>query len=563
MHKQTTTRRGGMAIALRLIGLVRPMLPVMIAAILMGTAGFICAIFITVLGGYALLAGIGTPLAASLPVLFALMLVMALMRGILRYAEQAANHFIAFKILALIRDKVFKALRRLAPAKLETRDKGDLISLITTDIELMEVFYAHTISPVAIAVLVSCLMLVFVARLHWLFAVLLLCGYLVTGLVIPLVISKLGRQAGMEYRAQNGALGSTLLDSLRGLREVLQFRQGEARLQEIRQQTEGLSEKQHRMKQYEGLTTALSNVSILLFSLSVLFSGMLLYQQGSIGFDGVLISFLAAISSFGPVVALANLSNNLLQTFAAADRVLDILEEQPQTPEITAGAEVVFNGLACEEVGFSYGEKPVLAGLSLAIPQGRIIGIRGKSGSGKSTLLRLMMRFWDVEEGRITMAGQDLRQINTQSLRQNQGFFTQETVLFNDTLENNIKIANLSATRQQVEEACKKASIHEFIQSLPEGYDSLAGELGDRLSGGERQRIGLARMFLQDAPLLLLDEPTANLDSLNEGIILRSLEQESRGKTVVLASHRASSLKVAGHIVTVEGGTGYCQSKSS
>lgn len=551
MPEQTKKRRSGPAIAGRLIGLITPMLPVMLAAIVMGVAGFLCAIFITVLGGYALLDVLGMASSVSLRFIFTAVLVMAVLRGVLRYAEQASNHYIAFKLLALIRDKVFRALRRLAPAKLETRDKGNLISVITTDIELLEVFYAHTISPVAIAVLVSGLMTAFIARYHWALALIALAGYLAVGLALPSLISRLGRQAGVAYRAQSGALGSTVLDGLRGLREILQFRQGAAMLEKIKAQTNALGEKQKTMKHYEGLTAALSNTAILVFSLAVLFCGIGLYRAGAVDFSGVLIPFIAAMSSFGPVVALANLSNNLLQTFAAADRVLDILDETPQTPEVQTGKNVTFSGMACEEVSFAYSDKAVLQNFSLNLPQNKIIGIQGKSGSGKSTLLRLLMRFWDVDGGRVCMSGEDVRGINTHSLRQNQSFVTQETVLFKDSIENNVKIANLAASHAQVVEACKKAAIHDFITTLPQGYATNVGELGDSLSGGERQRIGLARAFLHDSPMILLDEPTSNLDSLNEGVVLCSLQRESAGKTVVLVSHRASSLGIADEVVAV------------
>lgn len=552
MLDETAKRRSGLAIAGRLIGLVKPMLPVMLSAIVMGVAGFLCAIFITVFGGYALLDVLGMGSPFSLAFIFGAVLVFALLRGVLRYAEQASNHYIAFKLLALIRDKLFRALRRLAPAKLETKDRGNLISVITTDIELLEVFYAHTISPVAIAMLVSGFMVVFLLQYHWLLALVALCGYVVTGLFIPLLVSRLGRQAGMEYRQQSGVLGSTVLDGLRGLREILQFRQGPARLAEIETKTKDLGEKQRAMKRYEGISSALSNLVILVFSFAVLFCGVVLYQKGAVSFGGVLIPFIATISSFGPVVALANLANSLLQTFAAANRVLDILDEAPVTEEVTAGKDVVFEGMSIENISFAYEEELILEDFSLDIQPNQIIGIQGKSGSGKSTLLRLMMRFWDVGKGGISMSGKDVRAINTKSLRQNQSLVTQETMLFNDTIENNVKIANPAATHQQVEQACKKASIHNFITTLPDGYDTNVGELGDSLSGGERQRIGLARAFVHESPMILLDEPTSNLDSLNEGIVLQALQQESAGKTVVLVSHRASTLGIAGQVVPVQ-----------
>lgn len=551
MHKQPK-RRSGVNIAVRLIGLVRPMLPIMLAAIVMGVAGFLCAIFITVFGGYALLDVLGMASPFTLRFIFGAVLVFALLRGVLRYAEQSSNHYIAFKLLALIRDKVFRALRRLAPAKLETKAKGNLISVITTDIELLEVFYAHTISPVAIAVVISAVMVVFIWQYHFVLALVALAGYLVVGVLLPWLVSHLGRSVGAVYRQQSGVLSSTVLDGLRGLREVLQFNKGDAMLQKMEEQTEVLGEKQKQMKRYEGLTTALTGTCIMVFSLAVLLAGALLYQSGKIDFAGVLIPFIATIGSFGPVVALANLANNLLQTFAAADRVLDILDEQPVTEDVVNGRDVSFEGMACEDVGFAYGDEEVLQNFSLEVPKGQIVGVAGKSGSGKSTLLRLMMRFWDVDKGSVCMSGEDVRDVNTQSLRKAQSFVTQETVLFNDSIENNVKIASLKATPQQVEEACKKAAIHDFIMTLPDGYQTNVGELGNSLSGGERQRIGLARAFLHDAPLILLDEPTSNLDSLNEGVILKSLHEESEGKTVVLVSHRLSTLGVASKVVAVE-----------
>lgn len=554
MSEQPKRRRSGLNIAGRLIGLVRPMLPVMLAAILMGVAGFSCAIFITVLGGYALLAVLGLPGPFGLSFIFAAVLVMALLRGVLRYAEQAANHYIAFKLLALIRDKIFKALRRLAPAKLETRDKGNLISVITTDIELMEVFYAHTISPVAIAFVVSLGMTVFIASFHPLLGMIALIAYLTVGLLIPSLISQLGREAGMAYREQSGRLGSLVLDSLRGLGEILQYGQGTAKLTEIRRRTKELGEKEERMKRYEGLTVALSNTAILVFSLTVFFAGIVLYLNGAVNFLGVVIPFIAMISSFGPVVALANLANNLLSTFAAADRVLDILDESPQTLEILDGRSVSFDGMTCQDVNFAYDEEEILRDVNLDFPQGEILGIQGKSGSGKSTLLRLLMRFWDVDGGSVTMSGQDVRGINTASLRANQSFITQETVLFNESIAANVRVAKLAATQAEVEAACQKAAIHDFIMTLPAGYDTNVGELGDSLSGGERQRLGLARAFLHDAPLILLDEPTSNLDSLNEGLVLKSLAAERADKTLVMVSHRASSLGIADEIIRMDEG---------
>lgn len=547
-------KRSNLKIVGRLIGLVKPLLPLMLLAILMGVLGYLCSIFITIFGGYALLdlLGYATPLSVS--TVFICVILFAVLRGVLRYAEQYSNHNIAFRLLALIRDQVFRALRRLSPAKLEGRDKGNLISIITSDIELLEVFYAHTISPVVIAFVVSLLMVLLIGQFHWALALIALLGYLTVGVVLPVITSKLGRETGAQYRREFGGMNSYFLDSLRGLKEIIQYGQGARRLAGIGARTDSLGKKQKQLSWYEGLTGALTNGAILLFSVGMLFASAGLYAGGAIGFDGVLICTIAMMGSFGPVTALANLANNLLQTFASGNRVLDILDEQPVVEEITGGADVPFEGAECRNLSFAYGEETILDRLSLSFPQNQIIGITGKSGSGKSTLLKLLMRFWDADSGKVEISGQEVREINTGCLRRLESFVTQETQLFHDTIENNVKVAKLDATHEEVVLACKKASIHDFILTLPNGYDTNVGELGDSLSGGERQRIGIARAFLHDAPFLLLDEPTSNLDSLNEAVILKALREQSGGKTVALVSHRRSTMGIADITYSVENG---------
>ncbi len=548
-------RRRPAAMAARLLALSRPMLPVMLAAILMGVAGHFCATFLTIFGGFAILRvlGLASPVS-TLGSAFACILVFALLRGVLRYAEQASNHYIAFKLLAHIRDQVFGALRRLAPAKLEGRDRGDLISLITADIEALEVFYAHTISPVSIAVLWGLGMTGFVASYHPLPALVLLAGYLLVGLALPVWSAKRGEPVAREYRQALADTNSYVLESLRGLQDSLQYQDIDARAQGICRHSQQLGQKQQALKYREGLIVAITNTLILLTVLGVLGVSLSLLHQGRLGLEGVLVCTLSALSSFGPVVALANLGAGLTQVFASADRVLDLLEETPVTPEVTQGTDTRFAGAQAQEVCFAYPGQQVLQNLSLTIPEGKIVGITGRSGSGKSTFLRLLMRFWEVDKGTIRFGNQDIRQVNTAALRQQESLVTQETELFDDTIENNIRIANRDATRQQVEEACKKASLDGFIRSLPKGYDTPVGELGGALSGGERQRIGLARAFLHDAPFLLLDEPTSNLDSLNEGVILRAVQAECRKKTVLLVSHRSSTMAVADVTYSVEHG---------
>lgn len=541
-------KRSGFSVLARLVGLVRPLMGYMVLAVVMGLIGHLCAAAITVLGGYAILEVL-SPSNVSLIVLFVAAALCALVRGFLRYAEQACNHFIAFKLLALIRDRVFGALRRLCPAKLEGRDKGDLISVITSDIELLEVFYAHTLSPICIAVLFCTILVCFIGRIHWALGLLALLAYVSVGVVIPLITSKISGDAGDRFRRRSGELASFVLDSLRGLPETLQFGQGAQRMAQMNARTEGLSREEERMKRITGRNSAVTGSAILIFDLAMLFLSARLC-----GFQGCLLATLALMSSFGPVVALAALGATLQNTFAAGNRVLDILEETPVTQEITGKKDVDFQGAQVKNVTFSYGEEAILQDFSLSIPKNTIIGITGRSGSGKSTLLRLLMRFWRVEQGSVEISGRSVEEINTANLRDMESFVTQQTHLFHDSIRDNLRIARLDATDAQIIAACKKASVHDFIMSLPRGYDTPVGELGETLSGGERQRLGLARAFLHDAPLLLLDEPTSNLDSLNEAVILRSLDRARAGKTVILVSHRKSTMGIADAAYSVERG---------
>ena len=547
-------QRSGFAVMRQLIGLVRPLAGYMVLAVSMGLAGHLCAAFLTIFGVYALCGILGLSAPLGLAGLFGCIAAMAVMRAALRYGEQACNHFIAFKLLALLRDKVFRALRALAPAKLEVRDKGNLISVITSDIELLEVFYAHTISPVLIAVLFSGILSVFIGSFHPLLGLLALGAYLCVGAVIPLLISRASGTHGLRFRTESGALSSFVLDSLRGLPETLQYAQGVQRRRELDQRTVALTREESRLKWISGWGMALTNALILLFDLGMLLTAAVLYQQGQLPFDGVLISTVALMSSFGPVVALAGLGGTLQNTFAAGNRVLDILQETPQVRDVSGQPATRFSGADAENVSFGYEDQPVLRELSVRVPQNQILGIVGRSGSGKSTLLKLFMRFWEADSGAIRLSGKPVGQINTDDLRKMESYVTQQTHLFHDTIRNNLRIARLDATDAQIEEACRKASVHDFILSLPKGYDTQVGELGDTLSGGERQRLGLARAFLHNAPFMLLDEPTSNLDSLNEAVILRSLQRERAGRTVVLVSHRQSTMRVADRVLQVDAG---------
>lgn len=547
-------KRSGLNVMMRLIGLVKPLAVYMIIAIIMGLIGNLCATFITIFGGYAIVSAVGGTVLLSLVALFICVVAFAVLRGGLRYAEQSCNHFIAFKLLALIRDKVFKALRTLCPAKLEGRDKGDLISVITSDIELLEVFYAHTVSPAAIWLLFTVIMSVFIGSYNYVSGLIALSAYIIVGIVVPVVISKLSGDSGIKFRTKSGELSSFVLESLRGLSETIQYGAGKNRLEKMNSMTDNLSCEEARMKRMTGRNMAVTNSIILIFDLAMLFCGVALYNSGTIGFDGVLITTIALFSSFGPSVALANLGSTLQNTFAAGNRVLDILDEKPSVAEITGCEHTEFGNVFVSNVSFSYGGETILQNISLTVPANKVVGIVGKSGSGKSTLLKLMMRFWNVIKGDISVNSRSVNNINTAELRDMESYVTQETHLFHGSIKSNLKIAKLDATDEEIITACKKASVHDFIMTLPQGYDTPVGELGDTLSGGERQRIGLARAFLHDAPLMLLDEPTSNLDSLNEAVILRSLGEESKDKTVVLVSHRESTMRIADTVYSVENG---------
>ncbi len=567
-------RRSDLAIMRKLIVLVKPLTGVMLTGIILGVLGFLCAIFLTILGGYGILRGIlelpalhglsGDGLfmpggvisfvTGSWQKLFTVIFLFAVARGSLHYGEQYCNHYIAFRILAIIRHKVFAILRKLCPAKLEGKEKGNLISVITSDIELLEVFFAHTVSPIAIAFLTSLIMLIFIGKQHILAGGIAFFAYLTVGVLLPVWNGKRSAEAGMALRSEMGELNNFVLDSLYGLDEIQQYRVGEKQAMEMDERSKRLSSFQRNLSSFEGSQRAVTNLAIQLFSWGMFFTMLFLYQSHAVSFSALLLSTLAMMSSFGPVVALSSLSNTLNQTLACGERVLSLLEEEPAVEEVSNGENIGFNGANVEKLTFSYQDEIILKQVSINIPKGKVLGIHGVSGSGKSTLLKLLMRFWDTKEGEILFSGKDVKEINTDCLRKMTSYVTQDTILFHDTIGKNIAVAKLSATQEEIENAAKKASIHAFIMSLPKGYETKVGELGDSLSDGEKQRIGLARAFLHDAELLLLDEPTSNLDVLNEGIILQSLEKEKEGKTVVLVSHRQSTMSLADRIYEMEKG---------
>ena len=528
----------------RLIQLVFPLTGFMICAILMGVAGFLCAIFIPVLSSMVLV----NNSLFSFNTIVILLFVCAVLRGILRYAEQACNHYIAFKLLARIRNQVFGALRRLCPAKLEVKDKGSLISLITSDIELLEVFYAHTISPICIAFVTSLVCVMIQMQFGWIYGLYSLFAYVVVGVALPIYISKKSRHIGIEYRKEAGNLNNYVLESMRGLKESMQYMDTNRRLSGLNHQTALLANREKDLKHFQAKTISLTNLCVVLLSLGL----CLIHVSLNSSIQSTIVSSVLQVSSFGPVIALANLGSTLSQTIGAGQRVISLLDETPVVEEVVNGNEAKFNNLDILDVDFAYDEEQILKDMNLNIQEDEVIGIQGKSGSGKSTLLKLLMRFWNVSKGKILVDRIDIKGLNTSNLRKNEGYVTQETILFHDTIENNLKVAKQDATVEEIEVACKKANIHEYIQSLPNGYKTMVEELGSSLSGGERQRMGLARMFLHDSKLVLLDEPTSNLDSLNEGVILKSIYEERKDKTIVFVSHRESTLSHCDRVIHME-----------
>lgn len=546
-------RKSGFYLMKRLILELKPLIPVMFITISMGVLGFLASISITSFGAVAIVSLISEGLKITFTTSLIIMAICAILRGPLRYAEQLSGHYIAFKILVILRDKVFTALRKLAPSKLENKEKGNLVSLITSDIELLEVFYAHTIAPISIAIITNTIIAIVLYSINPYYGLAAAILYLTIGLFIPYFTSKIGKKSGLEYRNKFGETNSYLLDSLRGLREVLVFKNGDKRRENIHKYSEELNEKQKKIKLHEGIIRATTDFTIMIGMMGFVVLGIYLYLDGTIEFGSMIIAIVILASSFGPVVALSNLSNNLLQTFASAERIFNLLDEKPEVVENEGEKQLENTDITYENVTFGYkGREDVLKNIDMKIKKGDSISIVGESGSGKSTFVKLLMRFWDVKSGQIEFGGENVKTLETNALRNHQVLMSQETYLFNETIEDNIKISNLKATEVQVKEAAKKAAIHDFIESLPKGYKTKVGELGSNLSSGEKQRIGLARAFLSKGEVLILDEPTSNLDTLNEGVILNSIKENKKDKTIILITHRKSTSSVCEKVFRVQ-----------
>ena len=548
-------RKNGFVVMGHLLKLVTPLAHIMAFTITMGTLGFLAAIFIMVLGAMGLVNFLNFDTHLSFSGILTALIVLAVARGALRYLEQMSGHYIAFKLLALLRDKVFSSLRRLAFVKLQDKQAGQLVSLVTNDIELLEVFYAHTIAPIMIAFFTSAILLLVFGHLSGWFVLVALAAYLTVGVILPIITTKLAREDGRRYRELVGEMNDFFLDSVRGMKEIQLFGYAKQRLDEIQQRSQKIDTAFERIKDQEAKVRVYTEVAVSAFNIIMLFTGLILFSLDKIDFSAFLIGVILLMSSYGPVIALSNLSSNLLQTLASGERVLSLLAEEPELKDVESAVDLKdVSRIDVENVSFAYGEEQILSDVSLSVKKGEILGIHGRSGSGKSTLLKLLMRFYDPKSGSIKINGESLPNINTRSLRDNMAYITQQTYIFNETIEENIRLARRDATLEEIMEAAKKASIHDFILSLPEGYQTKMTELGGNLSDGEKQRIGIARAFLHNAPIILLDEPTSNLDSLNEAMILKSLLNVKAEKLIILVSHRQSTMAICDQVIGIENG---------
>ncbi len=548
-------RKNGFVVMGHLLKLVTPLAHIMAFTITMGTLGFLAAIFIMVLGAMGLVNLLNFDTHLSFSGILTALIVLAVARGALRYLEQMSGHYIAFKLLALLRDKVFSSLRRLAFVKLQDKQAGQLVSLVTNDIELLEVFYAHTIAPIMIAFFTSAILLLVFGHLSGWFVLVALAAYLTVGVILPIITTKLAREDGRRYRELVGEMNDFFLDSVRGMKEIQLFGYAKQRLDEIQQRSQKIDTAFERIKDQEAKVRVYTEVAVSAFNIIILFTGLILFSLDKIDFSAFLIGVILLMSSYGPVIALSNLSSNLLQTLASGERVLSLLAEEPELKDVESAIDLKeVSRIDVENVSFAYGEEQILSDVSLSVKKGEILGIHGRSGSGKSTLLKLLMRFYDPKSGSIKINGETLPNINTRSLRDNMAYITQQTYIFNETIEENIRLARRDATLEEIMEAAKKASIHDFILSLPEWYQTKMTELGGNLSDGEKQRIGIARAFLHNAPIILLDEPTSNLDSLNEAMILKSLLNVKAEKLIILVSHRQSTMAICDQVIGIENG---------
>ena len=561
MKKQTKLRRSGAVIMANLILLLDSLAYIMILAVINGSVGFICAMGVTLFGAIGVAKALGETIALSYGLIIGLAIGCGVLRGLLRYLEQYSNHYIAFRLLAVLRDKIFGALRVLCPAKLESKQKGSIIAMITSDIETLEVFYAHTISPICIAVIVSTCVSLFVGFVSsWYLALVALLGFITIGIIVPMISSGKLKASGVKYRTEFAGFNAYFLDSIKGIKDIVLNNAGKEREKEVNDRSDILLRETKAMKHDITKASAATELCVSLFIIATLSVGIALVAGDMLSVGRMIIGVVAVFGSFGPVIAISALPGNLTQTFASGDRVLNLLAEEPAVTPVQNGKRIEYHDLKVSDLSFSYdGETEVLTDICMHAEKGEIIGIVGESGCGKSTFLKLLLRFWQKSHGKIEYNGVDIDNLDGDSLLDNVTMVSQVTYLFDETIEDNLRIAKPDATQEEIEAACKLASIHDFILTLPDGYKTRVGALGDNLSAGEKQRIGLARAFLRGSELILLDEPTSNVDSINEGIILKALKEQKNKKSIILVSHRESTMAIADRIYRVDGGRMYEQ----
>lgn len=538
------------SLLVKLLSLLKDLKIQMFFAILFGSIGHIFASLLPGLGAYYL----GRMILKeniNLQTLAIILFSLAILRALFKYFEQLLNHYIAFKILAVIRDKVFKKLRSLGPAKMQGKDKGELISIISSDIELLEVFYAHTISPVCIAIIHTLFFTVLLFKYSPLYSLILLTFHILLGVFIPIVTEKSAGEVGKIQRKLHSKLNLLILESFKGIKEIINFSYFDKRYKEIEKTASRLNKSTKTLSQKTSDNFVLSALLILIGNLVFILCGLALYTGGKVDVLGLIFPIAIFISSFGPTSALSSLANNLILTFACVKRVIGLLEEDPLVAENIGGKEINYENLSLDKVKFSYNEMKLIEDLDLQMGLNEIIGLKGRSGCGKSTIIKLIMRFYEAKDGKILLNGVDIKNINTKSLRENISYLSQDTYLFKGTIRENLKVAKRDASEKDLILACKKANIYDFILSLENGFDTEIVKENNQISTGQAQRIALARIFLRKAKLYLLDEPTANIDALNEAIILKSLYDERKDKSIIISSHRQSSLRICDEIVEI------------
>ncbi len=537
-----------------MLSLIKGKRYLIVLAVLVGTLGFLSAMGITFFAGLTILKLLGIDISLSFYWLIALILICGFLRGFLRYAEQYLNHYMAFTLLALVRNNLFSSLRKQGNKVLDDKNKGELLSILQSDTESLEVFYAHTITPFFIAILTEAIVLVLLGVLiHYSFSLLALVMYLLIGVLTPILFYLSNRKLGVQYRKALADSENNYLNACYGIKEILFFQKENEQAKILNDSTKSINSINKKLNDKTIIFSSITNVLILLGDLLIILLGGYLFKNGIISSYYIILGYMILATSFGPVVALSNLPANLTMSFASAKRILPLMYEEPKIKEGEDDFE--FNSLDVKDVSFSYDDKKeVLKHISFSLNKGEIVGIEGKSGCGKSTLFKLLLHFEEVNNGTVEYNGKDISNYSRESLSKNVVLFSQSTYLFKNTIRYNLKIAKQDASDEELFEALKKAGLEEKIRTLKDGLDTQINDLADNLSSGEKQRLGLARVFLADCPLILLDEATSNVDAYNEAYILSQLKKEKGNKAILLISHRSSSLSICDKVYHLKDG---------